>query len=82
MRAGQREKGQVEIVEGLSANDMVITAGHLKLPRPGMAVTIMPPGGLAPQGPGSAPKPPTGAAMPPADGAPSTANRPNPPRGG
>ena len=84
VRAGQREKGQVEIVEGLTPNDVVITAGHLKLPRPGIPVTIMPPGGqpASPAG-GGAPKPPTGAAAPPADGTPSTATRPNPPgRGG
>jgi membrane fusion protein (multidrug efflux system) len=83
VRAGQREKGQVEILEGLKPDDVVITAGHLKLPRPGMPVTIVPPGGLRPQtAPGGAAKPPSGAAVPPADGAPSTANRPNPPRGG
>ena len=80
VRAGQREKGQVEIVEGLTANDMVITAGHLKLPRPGIPVVITPPGGQRP--PGGAPKPSSGAAAPPPDGAPSTATRPNPPRGG
>lgn len=56
VRAGQREKGQVEILEGLKPDDVVITAGHLKLPRPGIPVSIVPPAG-----------------------APSTANRPNPP---
>ncbi len=79
VRAGQREKGQVEILEGLKPDDVVITAGHLKLPRPGIPVTIMPPGGLRPQtAPGGAAKPASGAVVPPADGAPSTANRPNP----
>ncbi len=73
VRAGQREKGQVEILEGLKPDDMVITAGHLKLPRPGIPVNIVPPAG---QG---APKPPTGASAPPVPGAPSTANNPNPP---
>lgn len=71
VRAGQREKGQVEIVEGLTPNDMVITAGHLKLPRPGIPVMIVPAGG---QG---APKPPTGASIPLPPGAPSTATNPN-----
>ncbi|WP_218574992.1 efflux RND transporter periplasmic adaptor subunit [Reyranella sp. CPCC 100927] len=45
VKAGQREKGQVEILEGITASDMIITAGHLKLSRPGMPVTIVPPGG-------------------------------------
>jgi membrane fusion protein (multidrug efflux system) len=72
VRTGQREKGQVEILEGLKPDDMVITAGHLKLPRPGIPVTIVPPSG-------GAPKPPTGASAPPPGGAPSTANNPNPP---
>jgi membrane fusion protein (multidrug efflux system) len=45
VKVGQREKGQVEIVQGLTPNDVVITAGHLKLPRPGMPVTVVPPGG-------------------------------------
>jgi len=45
VKAGQREKGQIEILEGVTADDMVITAGHLKLPRPGMPVTVTPPGG-------------------------------------
>ncbi|TXL69467.1 efflux RND transporter periplasmic adaptor subunit [Vineibacter terrae] len=45
VKAGQREKGQVEILEGVSVDDMVITAGHLKLSRPGMPVTVVPPGG-------------------------------------
>lgn len=56
VRAGQREKGQVEILEGLKPDDVVITAGHLKLPRPGIPVTIMPPAG--------APKPPSTATNP------------------
>jgi membrane fusion protein (multidrug efflux system) len=73
VRTGQREKGQVEIVQGLTPNDVVITAGHLKLPRPGIPVTIVPPAG------GGAAKPPSGASMPLPTGAPSTATNPNPP---
>jgi membrane fusion protein (multidrug efflux system) len=44
VKAGQREKGQVEILEGVTENDIVITAGHLKLTRPGIPVTVVPPG--------------------------------------
>jgi len=79
VRAGQREKGQVEIVEGLKPDDVVITAGHLKLPRPGIPVTIMPPGGGQRPAGGAPPKPASGAAAPQPDGAPSTANRPTQP---
>jgi membrane fusion protein (multidrug efflux system) len=81
VRAGQREKGQVEILEGVTPNDMVITAGHLKLPRPGIPVTIVPPAGQRPPGapPAGAPKPASGASTPMPGGAPSTATNPNPP---
>jgi membrane fusion protein (multidrug efflux system) len=84
VRAGQREKGQVEILEGVTPNDMVITAGHLKLPRPGMPVTIVPAGGQRPPGgppPAGAPKPAGGASTPMPGGAPApaTATTPTPP---
>ena len=36
---------QAEGGHGPPADDVVITAGHLKLPRPGMPVTVVPPGG-------------------------------------
>ena len=36
---GQRRDGKVEVLKGLNANDMVVTAGQLKL-REGMPVTI------------------------------------------
>jgi membrane fusion protein, multidrug efflux system len=36
---GQRREGMVEIVEGLSAGDIVVTAGHLKL-RDGTAIRL------------------------------------------
>jgi membrane fusion protein (multidrug efflux system) len=41
VKLGIREKGRVEIVEGVRAGDTVITAGHLKV-RPGMPVTVLP----------------------------------------
>jgi membrane fusion protein (multidrug efflux system) len=72
VKAGQREKGQVEILEGVTATDMVITAGHLKLTRPGMPVTIVPPGGgqsgAAPPAAGIAPADATAANTPPSGG--------------
>lgn len=39
---GQRQKGKVEIVQGVAEGETVITAGHLKV-RPGMPVTVLPP---------------------------------------
>jgi membrane fusion protein (multidrug efflux system) len=36
---GQRRQGKVEIVKGVAANDMVVTAGHLKI-RDGMSVKL------------------------------------------
>ena len=48
---GQRREGKVEIVKGLDANDVVVTAGQLKL-RDGMAVTV-----LGANGPASATAP-------------------------
>src|SRR6185436_10712784 len=39
---GQRRDGKVEIVNGLDASDIVVTAGHLKV-RDGTAVTIAEP---------------------------------------
>lgn len=35
---GARKKAQVEVVSGISAGDVVVTAGHIKL-RPGMPIT-------------------------------------------
>jgi membrane fusion protein (multidrug efflux system) len=40
VEVGQRREGKVEIVKGLDANDVVVTAGQLKL-RDGMAVTVL-----------------------------------------
>lgn len=42
VRIGQRKDGMVEIVEGLSVGDVVVTAGQLKL-RPGAPVMVLPP---------------------------------------
>lgn len=39
VKTGKRAKGMVEVVEGLSAGDMVVTAGQMKL-RPGAAVNV------------------------------------------
>lgn len=44
VRTGQRLPGLVEIVSGLSAGDVVVTAGQLKI-RDGMPVTALPPAG-------------------------------------
>ncbi|WP_051360561.1 efflux RND transporter periplasmic adaptor subunit [Desulfuromonas sp. TF] len=41
VKLGIRQKGRVEIMEGVQAGDTVITAGHLKV-RPGMPVTVLP----------------------------------------
>ncbi len=41
VKTGQRQRGLVEITEGLSAGDTVITAGQIKV-RPGMPVTLLP----------------------------------------
>lgn len=42
VKTGLRRRGEVEIVSGLQAGEIVITAGHLKV-RPGSAVTIATP---------------------------------------
>lgn len=50
---GQRRDGKVEIVEGLSDGDQVVTAGQIKL-RPGQPVQVVPgqpPSGEAPEAP-------------------------------
>jgi membrane fusion protein (multidrug efflux system) len=41
VKVGLRQKGRVEILEGLQPGDTVITAGQIKV-RPGMAVTVLP----------------------------------------
>ncbi len=54
VRAGLRRAGKVEVLEGLKAGDLVITAGHMKV-REGGPVTVMPAGGppVNPPKPGS-----------------------------
>jgi membrane fusion protein (multidrug efflux system) len=42
-KLGERRKGEVEIIEGLAAGDVVVTAGLLKI-RDGMPVQILPSG--------------------------------------
>ncbi len=41
VKLGIRQKGRVEILEGVQEGDTIITAGHLKV-RPGMSVTVLP----------------------------------------
>jgi membrane fusion protein (multidrug efflux system) len=41
VKIGLRQKGRVEILEGLRPGDTVITAGQIKV-RPGMPVTVLP----------------------------------------
>ncbi|MBI1396141.1 MAG: efflux RND transporter periplasmic adaptor subunit [Betaproteobacteria bacterium] len=49
---GERRPGEVEILDGLTANDVVVTDGQIKL-KPGAPVTVLP-GTPAPAGPGGA----------------------------
>ena len=74
VKLGLRQPGKVEIVEGLSAGDTVVTAGHQRLQKDGTAVRVVDlsqPGGGRPAG---APGQP-GAASVPAPG-PASAPRP------
>lgn len=41
VKTGQRRTGQVEVLEGLTADDVIVTAGQMKL-RPDMAVNTIP----------------------------------------
>jgi membrane fusion protein (multidrug efflux system) len=63
VQTGLRREGKVEIVQGLSAGDAVVTAGQLRLQRDGQEVRMIdpsrPPGG--PGGPGAAGAGPAGA---------------------
>lgn len=63
VKLGERRRGEVEIIEGLAADDTVVTAGLLKI-RDGMPVMIMPPPG--PSAPAAAPQAKTGEAKTPA----------------
>jgi len=66
VRPGVRRDGRVEIVEGLSAGDQVVTAGQQRLVRDGVPVRVVPPGQARGEG-GAAP------AGSPAPGAPAPA---------
>ncbi|WP_291914686.1 efflux RND transporter periplasmic adaptor subunit [Limnohabitans sp.] len=53
VKVGLRQPGKVEIVEGLSAGDTVVTAGHQRLQKDGTAVRVVDlsqPGGPRPAG--------------------------------
>ena len=66
VKVGLRQPGKVEIMEGLSAGDTVVTAGHQRLQKDGTAVRVVelpqgaggkpggPPGQPGPAGPGAA----------------------------
>jgi membrane fusion protein, multidrug efflux system len=54
VKLGERRGGEVEILEGLTPQDSVVTAGVLKI-RDGMPVQLMPPGGPQQQQPGGPP---------------------------
>lgn len=41
VKVGLRQPGKVEIVEGLQANDVVVTAGQQRIQRDGMAVRVL-----------------------------------------
>ncbi len=56
---GQRRDARVEVLTGVSADDTIVTAGHLKL-RDGATVKIA--GGDAPKGPATAAAPPASGA--------------------
>ena len=65
VKVGLRQPGKVEILEGLSAGDTVVTAGHQRLQKDGTAVRVVdlpqssggkpggPPGPPGPAGPGA-----------------------------
>ena len=44
VKTGLRRNSQVEVIEGLQAGDVIVTAGQIKL-REGVAVRTGPPGG-------------------------------------
>ena len=85
VKVGLRQPGKVEIVEGLSAGDTVVTAGHQRLQKDGTAVRVVDlaqPGGGRPAGgpPGAggpgAGAPGAGPAAAAAQGAGATGPRP------
>ena len=70
VKVGLRQPGRVEIVEGLSVGDTVVTAGHQRLQKDGTAVRVVDlsqpaggrPAGGPPAAPGAAPSAAPGAA--------------------
>lgn len=50
VKVGERRRGEVEIMEGLKAGDVVVTAGLLKI-RDGMPVMVVPPAANTPASP-------------------------------
>lgn len=74
VRLGERKRGDVEIVEGLSPGDVVVTAGLLKI-RDGMPIAVVPAGGpRGPDAPGKSAPGKAPAAGEPKSGAPSVAD--------
>lgn len=65
VKVGLRQPGKVEIVEGLTAGDTVVTAGHQRLQKDGTTVRVVdlsqPAGGRSAGGPGQAGAPAGGA---------------------
>lgn len=53
VKTGMRQSGKVEITEGLSTDDTIVTAGQMKL-RPNAAVTVLPPATAPASGEGKA----------------------------
>ena len=77
VKTGLRQPGKVEILEGLEADDTVVTAGHQRLQKDGSPVRVIDLN--APRGPqGGASAPAAGASAPqtPASSAPATAAKP------
>ena len=77
VKTGVRQPGKVEILEGLEADDTVVTAGHQRLQKDGSPVRVIDLN--APRGPqGGASAPAAGASAPqtPASSAPATAAKP------
>ncbi|HYD78057.1 efflux RND transporter periplasmic adaptor subunit [Ramlibacter sp.] len=82
VKIGLRQPGRVEIVEGLQPGDLIVTAGHQRIQRDGMAVRVVDMAGqggassAAPNGtpvggkPAGGPAPQAEAAAAPADGNP------------
>jgi membrane fusion protein (multidrug efflux system) len=84
VKVGLRQPGKVEIVEGLSVGDTVVTAGHQRLQKDGTAVRVVDlsqPGGGRPAGAAGAPAPGSAPASAPA-GAPSAGPAAQGPRAG